>query len=156
MTKKIITSLLFACSALGIQAESKYMTVELTSGTLFSFLLESNPVITYEDNSLLINKDAKTTYALDQIKNYHFTEDDQTAVEMFSANALRIVKIDEETIEVQNAQAGTIVTITAVNGMVMSQAKADSEGKATVKLPNQKGVYVVTAGNKSFKIIRNK
>ncbi|MBQ0156788.1 MAG: hypothetical protein KBT22_09480 [Bacteroidales bacterium] len=154
MVKKIFTSLLLACMASGMYAESKYMTIELNNGLLFSFLLDENPVITYENESLLVNKDEKTTYSFDDIKNYHFTEDDQTAAKMTIANTLEIVKLDDETIEIKNAEANCNVAIYSVDGIIVDKAKANAEGNATVKMPNQAGVYVVVAGKQSFKIIR--
>lgn len=140
--------------ASGMYAESKYMTIELNNGLLFSFLLDENPVITYENESLLVNKDEKTTYSFDDIKNYHFTEDDQTAAKMTIANTLEIVKLDDETIEIKNAEVNCNVAIYSVDGIIVDKAKANAEGNATVKMPNQAGVYVVVAGKQSFKIIR--
>ncbi|MCQ2190309.1 MAG: T9SS type A sorting domain-containing protein [Paludibacteraceae bacterium] len=154
MIKKLFASLLLAGLASSIYAESKYMTIDFNNGTSVSFLLEDNPVITYENESLLVNKDEKTTYSFDDIKNYHFTEDDQTAAKMTIANTLEIVKLNDETIEVKNAKANCDVAVYTISGTVASQAKVNAEGQAIVKLPNQTGVYVIKAGKQSFKIIR--
>lgn len=154
MVKKLLASLAMACMAIGANAESNYMTVEKINGSKISFLLADNPVITYKDGNLVINKDEKTTYSFDDIKNYHFTEKNETGVESVSSVALRIVWIDDATIEVQNAQPGSVVALTAINGTVVATSKSDAEGKATVKMPNNAGVYVLSAGNQSFKIIR--
>lgn len=154
MIKKFISILLLACSAFTMSAESKYMTVELQNSVKISFLLDDNPIITYENESLLINKDSETTYSIDDVKNYHFTENNQTAAETISANTLRIVKLDEQTFKVENAQPNSIVTINAINGVVVSKVNADTEGNAIIKMSNQTGVYVITAGNQAFKIIK--
>ncbi len=154
MIKRFITTLSLACMAFGAFAEVNYMTVEKNDGTKYSFLLAENPVITYENDNLVINKDAKTTYSFEDIKNYHFTVDNQSDVDMVSSKVLKIVWIDDATIEVQNAQAGSVVSLTAINGTVVAKTKADAEGKATVKMPNNAGVYVLSAGTQSFKIIR--
>lgn len=154
MIKRFISAFSLLCLTLGINAESNYMTVEKNDGSLISFLLADNPVITYQNDCLIINKDANTTYSFDDIKNYHFTEEDVTAAESVSAVALKFVWIDDATIEIQNAQSGAAVALTAVNGVVVSNSKVDADGKATVKIPNNKGVYVISAGKQSFKIIR--
>ncbi len=154
MIKRLITTLSLTCLALGIHAESKYMTVEKTDGSSISFLLNDNPVITYQSGNLEINKDSKTTYAFDMIKDFHFTETDESGTRMFSADVLRFIWIDNETIEVQNTQPGTVVFLTAINGVVVSKSKADADGKATIKMPQKAGVYVISAGKQSFKIIR--
>lgn len=154
MIKRFISVFSLLCLTLGINAESNYMTVEKNDGSLISFLLADNPVITYQNDCLIINKNANTTYSFDDIKNYHFTVEDVTAAESVSAIALKFVWIDDATIEIQNAQSGAAVALTAVNGVVVSNSKVDADGKATVKIPNNKGVYVISAGKQSFKIIR--
>lgn len=153
MIKRFISVFSLFCLTLGINAESNYMTVEKNDGSLISFLLADNPVITYQNDCLIINKDANTTYSFDDIKNYHFTEEDVTAAESVSAIALKFVWIDDATIEIQNAQSGAAVALTAVNGVVVSNSMIDADGKAIVKIPNNKGVYVISVGKQSFKII---
>ena len=102
MIKRTITVLSLVCLALGIHAESKYLTVEMKEGAKVSFLLADNPVITYQSGSLVVNKDAKTTYAFESVKNYHFTENNEgssggtTKVEANSSRPLQIVWIDNE------------------------------------------------------------
>ena len=154
MVKKFITALSFVSLSLGLFAESNYMTVELNSGSKISFLLADNPVVTYNEGNFIVNKDSKTTYSLDNVKNYHFTENDDTKVKMTNANSLVIVWVDDNTIEVQNATPGSEASLTAVNGMVVSKNKVDLDGKATVKVSNNAGVYIISADKQSFKIIR--
>lgn len=154
MIKRLFTTLSLICLALGAYAEAKYMTIEMSNGSKISFLLADNPVITYQKESLVVNNNEKTTYSFEAVKNYHFTESNDSRVDALSANELRIVWVDDETIEVQNAQSNSIVAIVAINGVVASQTKTDAEGTATVKIPNKAGVYVVTVGRQSFKIIR--
>ena len=77
MKKRFITTLSLMCMVLGLHAESKYLTVEMKEGAKVSFLLADNPVITYQSGSLVVNKDAKTSYAFECVKNYHFTENNE-------------------------------------------------------------------------------
>ena len=65
MVKKLLAVCALAFLALSANAESNYMTVEKTNGSKISFLLADNPVITYKDGNLVINKDAKTTYSFE-------------------------------------------------------------------------------------------
>jgi hypothetical protein len=55
---------------------------------------------------------------------------------------------------VQNAQPNLTVSLVSISGSVLSQTKADADGKATISMPNTAGVYVLSTGNQSFKIIR--
>ncbi|MBR6597307.1 MAG: hypothetical protein IKK68_05090 [Paludibacteraceae bacterium] len=130
------------------------MTVELKNGSKISFLLADNPVITYQNESLVINKDEKTSYNFEDVKNYHFTESDETKAEEVFSESLRFIQVDEETIEVQNAQPNTYVILTAINGTTFSKTKVDEDGKTIIKMPNQTGIFILSAGIRSFKIIR--
>ncbi len=154
MIKRLITTLSLICLALGAYAEAKYMTIEMVNGSRISFLLADNPVITYQNGSLVVNNDTKTTYSFDDVKNYHFTESNDSGVDALNANELKLVWIDNETIEVQNGQPNSGIVITAINGVMASQTKTDAEGKATVKIPSKAGVYIITVGRQSFKFIR--
>lgn len=134
------------------------MTVEMKNGAKVSFLLEDSPVITFQSGNLVVNKDAETTYSFESIKNYHFTEQNEgggtTKANEAYADALQIVWLDNETVEVRNAQPNLSVRLFSVNGAAMAQTVTDTDGKAAVSVPNKAGVYVISAGNQSFKIIR--
>lgn len=154
MVKRFFTTLSLLGMMLGAQAAAKYMTIEKKDGSMISFALAEKPVITYAGGSLVINEEAKTTYALDDIANYHFTETEATDAKFSSAELLKIVQVDAETIEVQNAKVGSVVRLTAISGVEVLGVKADTDGNVEVKLPSQKGVYVLSVGNQSFKVIR--
>ena len=154
MIKRLFTSLFLIGLTLGTYAEVKYMTIEMKNGSKISFLLADNPVITYQSESLVVNNDAKNTYSFEDVKNYHFTEMDESGVDNLPANDLRIVWVDDETIGVQNALPNSTIAITVINGVVVSQTKTDADGKSTVRMPNKTGVYVLSVGKQSFKIIR--
>lgn len=154
MVKRVLAILGMMGCLFCVNAAKNYMTVEQLNGAKFSFLLDSNPVVTYEGGNLVVNGSPTTSYSIDDIKNYHFTEEDETAVKNKAADMLRIVSLDEATLQVQNAKASEKVTLVNINGVVLSSSLADKEGSANVKLPEQKGVYVLTVGTKSIKVIR--
>ncbi len=129
------------------------MTVEQKSGAKYSFLLKENPVVTYKGGELVVNGSASTSYALDGVKNYHFTEGDLTGVETIGVDMLRITT-DENTVLVENAPAGAKVALVNAGGATVAVATADQSGTATISLPSAKGVYVLTVGMQSFKVIR--
>lgn len=151
--KKIITLCFLGVSMLA-NAEITHVTVELKEGGKYSFLLAEKPVITFKGADLVVNDNAATSYALSDVKNYHFTESDETKVEAVANAEIRIVNLNEQTIEVQNSEASVKVNLIAANSAVLSTTTTDANGKATINLPQTKGVYIVTVGNKSFKVIR--
>ena len=156
MTKKALTLLLLSCGALYANAEVKYMTVEQKTGEKYGFLLEDNPIITYSDGNLVVNGNAETSYAISSVKDYHFTEKDETAtcLERIDANELRILNIDKRTIRVENAPASAPIQIVGANGIVWMATTTDKAGTATIQLPLQKGVYILSVGKQSLKLIR--
>lgn len=135
------------------QASNISLIVELKDSKKYDFLLDEKPVVTFQDGDLVVNGNSETSYAISNVKNCHF-ETDYTAVEAVKASDLRIVYVNENAIQVQNAVANAQVSIISVSGVVFSKQKADAEGAATLQLPTEKGVYVVTVGDKSFKVIR--
>ena len=102
---------------------------------------------------MVVNGSASTSYALDGVKNYHFTETDQTVVETSGADMLRITT-DENTVHVENAPAGAKVALVNAGGATVAVATSDQNGTATISLPSAKGVYVLMVGKQSFKLIR--
>ena len=155
MRKFIFTVLSLACGMLYASAAVQYMTIEKKNGAKYSFLLKENPVITYQDGNIVINGNEKTSYSIEEVKNYHFTEENESAIDnVASTQILRIVSISEDVIRVENALTNTSIKLVSINGSIVGQAKVDDEGAANVTLPNQKGVYVLCVGNQSFKVIR--
>ncbi|MBR4839286.1 MAG: T9SS type A sorting domain-containing protein [Paludibacteraceae bacterium] len=154
MIKKFFSAVaLFSCM-LSVDAAVSYMTVEQKSGEKFSFLLKDNPIVTYKDGDLVVNGDPVTSYAISGVLNYHFTESNESGVKNLNANVLRIVSLDDNAIGVENAAAGAKVSLTNLSGAVLSTTTTDPSGAAIVTLPNTKGVYVLSVGKQSFKVIR--
>lgn len=154
MFKRILCMLSLLCCMLCAGATAKYVTVELNSGIKYSFLLKSKPVITYSKGDLIVNGNESTSYALSGVLNYHFSEDSETGVETLDANIMRIVSLDESTLQILNAPVSTKVALVAANGVMVLTTETDFNGTATVSLPSQKGIYVLSVGNQSFKVIR--
>ena len=154
MLKQIFSVLALCCGVLCANAAVQYMTVEQKSGEKFSFLLKDKPVVTYKDGALVVNGSATTSYAIEGLRNYHFTEGNETEVKEEVANVLRVVNRDDNSLSLENAPAGVKVTLVSVNGIVVATSKVDLDGTATILLPSEKGVYVLTIGNQSFKIVR--
>lgn len=153
MKQKLFIALLSLSAACGALAEGKYMTVELKNGDLYSFLLADKPVVSYNDASLVINSNDKTSYAISDVKNYHFTKSDVTFLETVNSS-LKVVNVDNETVEVQNAKPMLQVTLTSTSGVQILSSCAGSDGRVVVKLPESKGVYLLSVGDQSFKVIR--
>ncbi|MCQ2200294.1 MAG: hypothetical protein MJZ19_11340 [Paludibacteraceae bacterium] len=77
-----------------------------------------------------------------------------TGIDNAEASDVRVVTLDNSTVQVQNAEPNAKVDLCNVCGMHLTSVMADEDGKATVTLPNVSGVYVVSVGENSFKVVR--
>lgn len=141
-------------SVMTLNAEPTHLTVELQSGSKYDFLLADKPVITFSSGDLVVNGDASTSYSIEGVKNFHFSNGEATNVESLSAGDISIISLDNATIQVKSLESSALVTLVNIYGSVMAAETANSEGVATIKLPETKGVYILTAAKKSFKVIR--
>ncbi|MBR6105844.1 MAG: hypothetical protein IKP81_12410 [Paludibacteraceae bacterium] len=151
--KKIIGTCLLL-TTLYSHAGTKYMTVEQKTGEKFSFLLANKPVVTYENNELVVNGSG-SSFVVDDLKNFYFTDEDLSGVANNTTDVLSVVKTDENTIRVENAAAGVAVKLVSASGSVVATGTTDQNGAASLSFPKQTGVYVMTIGNNSFKVVRN-
>ncbi|MBP3717760.1 MAG: hypothetical protein J6I79_09735 [Paludibacteraceae bacterium] len=154
MHRKILCLFFFTGVLLTAQAAVSYMTIEKTNGEKFSFLLAETPVITFVGDDLVVNGSSETSYAVTDVKNYHFTETDQTVVEKQTSELLRFVVLDEGVVEVQNATPASKVFLISAAGVVLSTTFVSENCSAVVSLPASKGLFVISVGNKSIKLIR--
>lgn len=155
MRKRLLMFLGLVGVSFATQAEVSYMTVELKSGEQYSFLLRDKPVVTYENGDLVVNDDASTSYAINDVKDYHFTESNMTTkVQGNNAPIICVTRVDESTVRISNASPKSAVALVGVNGVAWCRTSIDETGEALVKLPNQPGVYLLSVENQSFKIIR--
>ena len=140
--------------ALVCTASNNWMVVEQRNGDKSGFLLADNPMVRYTGGDLVVNGSASTSYALSNVLNYHFSENAESGVDGVGSDVLRVVGLDEQTLQVQNGKPQSAVSLLNVGGVLLSTQQTDADGSVTVALPQQKGVYVLYVGGKSFKLIR--
>lgn len=151
---RILASAALILGMTQISAAPTHLTVELKVGSKYSFLLADKPVVTFSSGDLVVNGESETSYSIEGVKNFHFTEGDLSASENLPKEAIRIISLDDATIKMENIGKEMIVTLVNVSGALISSSKSDSEGTATVSLPQSKGVYILSVAGKSFKIIK--
>lgn len=151
-TKQILTACLISVSA-SINAAISHLVVEQKSGEKYVFLLNDKPVISFAGSDLVVNGNKETSYTISSIKNYHFEENLSNQEQM--AQSIQIATNEDGQIEVSNMEEGTDVVLLSSTGAVLSKTKANTNGAAYISLPLQNGVYIISAGKKSFKIVKN-
>lgn len=151
--KHLLTVCLFGCVSLA-NAEISHVVVELKSGKEIGFLLNDTLEFTHENGNLVVNNNATTSYVIDSVKKFHFTNGENLSVDnQFSTN-LSIINLDNATLQVKNALPSEKVMLTSINGMTLFNSKTDADGSIILTLPEQKGIYVLNIGNRGIKIIR--
>ena len=131
-----------------------------TNGTKTEFALESFPVITIEDNNLVITcKDQKLTTALTGVQDYRFIEKKVTAgISSVPSNDPKNASVSPQfsfnNAEVSGLKAGARVAIYNLNGTQISSVTADGEGRVALDFSSlPKGVYILRTPTKSFKFM---
>ncbi len=137
-----------------------YLVLTETNGTKTEFALESFPVITIEDNNLVITcKDQKLTTALTGVQDYHFIEKKvTTSISSVPSNdpknASNTPQFSFSNAEVNGLKAGARVAIYNLNGTQISSVTADGEGRVALDFSSlPKGVYILRTPTKSFKFM---
>ena len=131
-----------------------------TNGTTTEFALESFPVITIEDNNLVITHNGnQLTTALTGVQDYRFIEKKVTAgissvPSNDPKNASNTPQFSFSNAEVSGLKAGARVAIYNLNGTQISSVTADGEGRVALDLSSlPKGVYILRTPTKSFKFM---
>lgn len=156
MKKRFLSVMAFALIAIGANAETiKYMTVEQKSGDKFDFLLADNPFITFNNGNLVVNGNQPTSFDISDVKNYHFTEKEvATSSNKLQATTVSI-EVEDNSLLIKNAAAGTKVDLVNTSGVVLQTSTIDSHGSVIINLPVKRGIYIITIGRESFKVVRN-
>ena len=131
-----------------------------TNGTTTEFALESFPVITIEDNNLVITHNGnQLTTALTGVQDYRFIEKKVTAgissvPSNDPKNASNTPQFSFSNAEVSGLKAGARVAIYNLNGTQISSVTADGEGRVALDFSSlPKGVYILRTPTKSFKFM---
>ncbi len=141
------------CISLSANATKNHMVVTFKEGEHYDFLLEEKPTITFDDDHLIVNENASTTYELDNVDGWYFCDEYSTTTTA-EASKIRIICTNESEIAIEQAGENTTVHLTNAYGKSIASTKTSASGTATISLPVSKGVYILNIGNQSFKLIR--
>lgn len=139
------------CGAFAASAKS-YVVLELQNGSFFSFQLADKPEFTFTDDEMVINGNAETTYVIDEVKNFRFSDSELTGAPTQSSEEVRVVSLDQNTLQILGAN-GAPLRLLKSNGTLILSMSAVTDG-STIELPREKGIYIITVGKQSIKVIR--
>jgi len=148
--RTLLTFLLFMVSSyMSVHAEGvEYLTLNV-GGTPVIIVLAEHPVITYTDNTLHIQTAKETIdVPVSQISGTEFSE----------TSNIRVVEnkqlqIQEGSLYFNELPRGSKVSVFAANGIEVSSANVDEDGRAIVNMGSlPKGIFVVKSATQTFKI----
>lgn len=135
-------------------AEDAYVTVNLTNGSKYSYLLSESPKITYSNDSLLVSGPASTRFLLDEVDSYNFTETDLSKVQLIGKKEIRISFVDNNHVKAEGLEPKSPVSLFSSTGRTIKQIKATENGLAELELPQAKGVYILKTNDQTVKLVK--
>lgn len=161
MKKTIIAIAAVLASAITASAvDYKHkLIVNKTDGIKVEYKFEDTPVATIEGDDLkieLVSTKESVLYPIADLANLTFEKKEYDSVESVGDDASRVsFGISRETLEVSGLAAGTSVSVHDLSGMLRATGVCDASGSATLDIGSLgSGVYIVEAGNNTFKFIR--
>lgn len=147
--------LCLACAAfMTVKAEVTDMIVTLKDGSQWTFTFADKPVVTCQRGMFVVKTatDEKSTELAD-IDNYCFKAN--SSADLLEADKARLGYAMGQ-LTVSGLQAGTVVYLYSLDGMLVASTQADADGRAVLDMNGcQNGVYIVKANEMSWKIINN-
>ena len=148
--KKVTFSLLMLVASIGATAKSLVFTLNDGTKVYYQLSSEVNPIMRFKEGKLLVNDDV---YEFDGIKNFYLSDEDApNAIEnvqskpnvTFKANTVLIPADAVKVLKVFTVDGVEVKTVIQNEGDVFS---VDLNGLA-------KGVYVISTGKSSLKVIK--
>ena len=135
-------------------AETTHVTVDLTDGTKFSYLLSESPKISYQADSFIVSGTARTAFEFSKVDSYHFTDGSLSDVAVLGSNEIRITYSDNSHVKVEGLQPKSSVVLYSVAGTAIQEVNATEFGVAELALPQTKGVYILKTNSQTVKLIK--
>lgn len=158
----LLAMLVFPLMASATTSQVKQQVLVIISGTdSVAFALTDNPVISFQDNNLLVKSLDDSLVVSLANANYFFDERiiaEHTTTDI-SVPTLPGINQKQPQLAFTNGmvsglRSGDIVRVFRVNGTLVKVIKADAQGHAALELrqlPN--GIYIIKTPNNSIKII---
>ena len=135
-------------------AETTHVTVDLTDGTKFSYLLSESPKISYQADSFIVSGTARTAFEFSKVDSYHFTDGSLSDVAVLGSNEIRITYSDNSHVKVEGLQPKSAVVLYSVGGSAIQKVNASEDGVAEMELPQAKGVYILKTNSQTVKLLK--
>ena len=124
------------------------LVIRQKSGNETSFSLETNPIITFEgENMIVADKLSSISFPIADIAQYHIV----------TASAMRETatqpRFSNGQVTISDLPNGTKAYIHTMDGKVVREIQADGMGRVTFNVSElPRGIYIISVGNTRFKI----
>lgn len=149
--KSALMALLLLMATVIRASDVQYLTI-MVQGKPVSFALSDKPVITYQNNQLVVTTAEETVeISVAEISGTGFSET-STAIRNLMSGGKPQVECGR--VYFSDLTPGTLVQVFTADGRSVAEAKADANGTAQVSLSElPKGTYLLKAGKQTIKIM---
>jgi len=134
------------------------VVVNRTDGSALEYKFEDYPMVSVEGeniNIMVAVTQESITMPMSEVENFTFSKTESGINEVTTDNSRITFGITRETLEVSGLEADVNVTVYDINGVLRLKAASDGNGQVSLAIGDLgSGVFVVSAGNQSFKFIR--
>lgn len=158
MRNQLFVILLILFSSVSVKATEtvKAILLELKDGSIVTYTLSEEPVLSIEDESIIISTSkVSSEYARSNVQEFRF-EDVVNNLSSIKEGEIRILKMDENEIVISGIKCNDVCEMFELGGR-RTLTNANSYNEITqINIGSlDKGVYVVKInGNKTFKFIK--
>ena len=153
-TVSLLALLLPAWAAWADSGTITAVKIHSRSGTDVTILLENQPVVTFENDELVITTLTNTlSYVSSEYVRFTYV-DNGVLTDMNNLSRLGVlISFEKDCLKVQNLVPKAQVSVYTVDGKLIASARTDAQGHAILALPELPGgVYVVKTNAVTFKL----
>ena len=155
MKKRLsLVGAMMAITSVPMLAATTHVTVDLTDGSKFSYLLSESPKISYKADSFIVSGPARAAFELSKVDSYHFTDGIVSDAAVVGNNEIRIIYSDNSHVKAEGLQPNSSVVLYSVAGATIQQVNATEDGVAELALPQAKGVYILKTNSQTVKLVK--
>lgn len=153
--KKAKLLLLFFLFAIGVMADP--CVVVTTSSGEAVFFLSEKPAFTYDGQTVKLSaNNTLIEYSPTDVLRVELADRTPTSIGSVSSDRVKIsYSISDDEVKMFGCVPNEVIRLYSVNGTLMTETKAQSNGEACLSISSLKsGIYVISSKQSSIKIIK--
>lgn len=154
--KKIILLICFLICVFKVSAENNNaLVLHMANGKLVTYLLDDLPIVTFEDDELVITTPNNVvSYQDGDVVKFTYSYVDPSKVSQTTMSDT-MFKFEGNVLCAYNLEPLSDVSVFSVDGALITSAKTGANGEITLSIPQQSGnVVVVKTSVANFKMMK--